>query len=56
MSTLCVMTLLASLENTVVVTSLPTIIENLHIGNEYVWITTAFFLAKYVFPAANNSR
>ncbi|KAL2848896.1 DNA repair protein RAD50 [Aspergillus pseudoustus] len=41
---LCVTGLLGALENTVVATSLPTIVRALDIGDNYVWITNAFFL------------
>lgn len=38
--------LLVALENTVVSTSLPTIVEDLHIGQGYVWIINIFFLTR----------
>ncbi|KAJ5553985.1 Major facilitator superfamily domain general substrate transporter [Penicillium frequentans] len=41
---LCVTGLLGALENTVVSTSMPTIVEDLGIGDNYIWITNAFFL------------
>ncbi|KAJ5618171.1 Major facilitator superfamily domain general substrate transporter [Penicillium hordei] len=41
---LCVTGLLGALENTVVSTSMPTIVEDLNIGENYIWITNAFFL------------
>ncbi|KAJ4222246.1 hypothetical protein NW759_006668 [Fusarium solani] len=44
MLTLVISTLLASLESTVVITSLPTIVENLHLGSSYIWVTNIFFL------------
>ncbi|CAM1510492.1 Fc.00g008270.m01.CDS01 [Cosmosporella sp. VM-42] len=44
MLTLVISTLLASLESTVVITSLPTIVEELSIGSSYIWVTNAFFL------------
>jgi hypothetical protein len=43
---LCITSLLASLENTVVVTALPTIVADLSIGSSYVWIANAFFLTR----------
>ncbi|KAJ5970423.1 Major facilitator superfamily domain general substrate transporter [Penicillium vulpinum] len=43
-SALCVTGLLGALENTVVSTSMPTIVEELNIGENYIWITNAFFL------------
>ncbi|KAK7750408.1 hypothetical protein SLS62_007707 [Diatrype stigma] len=42
---LCIANLQASLENSVVVTSGPTIVADLHMGAEYIWITNAFFVA-----------
>ncbi|KAJ5823819.1 Major facilitator superfamily domain general substrate transporter [Penicillium robsamsonii] len=41
---LCVTGLLGALENTVVSTSMPTIVADLNIGDNYIWITNAFFL------------
>ncbi|KAJ6020770.1 Major facilitator superfamily domain general substrate transporter [Penicillium herquei] len=41
---LCITGLLGALENTVVSTSMPTIVEDLGIGDNYIWITDAFFL------------
>lgn len=38
--------LLVALENTVVSTSLPTIVEELHIGQGYVWVINIFFLTR----------
>lgn len=43
-STLTVIGILSSLENTVVVTSLPVILDDLAIGENYIWITNVFFL------------
>lgn len=40
------MSLLASLENTVVATSLPTIVRDLHVGDNYIWVTNVIFLTK----------
>jgi hypothetical protein len=45
---LCIASLLTALENTVVSTSLPLITRALDMGNEYVWVTNAFFLTRYV--------
>jgi len=42
--TLSVMGILSSLENTVVVTSLPVMVEDLSLGESYIWITNIFFL------------
>ncbi|KAI0901181.1 MFS general substrate transporter [Annulohypoxylon nitens] len=41
---LCIVSLLSAAENTVVVTSLPTIVEKLQVGQDYVWISNVFFL------------
>ncbi|KAK7931061.1 MFS general substrate transporter [Apiospora marii] len=45
---LCTMQILCSLENTVVVTSLPTIVRQLGLGSSYIWVTNIFFLATSV--------
>ncbi|KAG8159567.1 hypothetical protein KVR01_010204 [Diaporthe batatas] len=45
---LCTMQVLCSLENTVVVTSLPTIVRELGLGSSYIWVTNIFFLATSV--------
>ena len=39
--------LLGALENTVVTTSAPVIVTDLGIGDSYIWITNAFFVARY---------
>ncbi|KAF4336325.1 multidrug transporter (major facilitator family) [Fusarium beomiforme] len=44
MLTLVMATLLVSLEATVVITSLPTIVESLNLGSSYIWVTNVFFL------------
>ncbi|KFY20235.1 hypothetical protein V491_03884 [Pseudogymnoascus sp. VKM F-3775] len=41
--------LLVALENTVVSTSLPTIVDDLHIGQGYVWTINIFFLTSAAF-------
>ncbi|KAI8958861.1 MFS general substrate transporter [Daldinia sp. FL1419] len=41
---LCTVSLLSAAENTVVVTALPTIVEKLNVGQDYVWISNVFFL------------
>ncbi|KAK7429548.1 hypothetical protein QQZ08_003927 [Neonectria magnoliae] len=46
MSTLVISTLSASLESTVVITSLPTIIDELNIGSDYIWVTNVYFLTR----------
>lgn len=43
---LCIVGLLAALENTVVTTSLPTIVHDLNVGANYIWITNVFFLTR----------
>ncbi|KAL8797418.1 MAG: hypothetical protein Q9182_007208 [Xanthomendoza sp. 2 TL-2023] len=43
-TSLCVTGLLSALENTVVVTSLPTIVHDLNLGDNYIWVTNVFFL------------
>ncbi|RGP58514.1 hypothetical protein FLONG3_11427 [Fusarium longipes] len=45
MATLILSTILASLESTVVITSLPTIVNELNLGSSYIWVTNVFFLA-----------
>lgn len=45
---LCITSLLGSLEHTVVVTSLPTIVEHLNFGSSYVWVGNVFFLTRWV--------
>ena len=46
MATLCVVGLLSALENTVVTTSLPFIVNELHLGENYIWVTNVFFLTR----------
>ena len=46
-ASLCVTGLLSALENTVVTTSLPTIVRDLNLGDNYIWITNVFFLTRY---------
>lgn len=45
---LCVMSILTALENTAVTTSLPVIVQELKMGENYVWVTNVFFLTRYV--------
>jgi hypothetical protein len=45
-ATLCVIGILSSLENTVVTTSLPYIVQELDLGENYIWITNVFFLTR----------
>ncbi|UZP34143.1 hypothetical protein NXS19_001959 [Fusarium pseudograminearum] len=44
MVTLILATILASLESTVVITSLPTIVNELKLGSSYIWVANVFFL------------
>ncbi|RDL36049.1 putative multidrug resistance protein fnx1 protein [Venustampulla echinocandica] len=44
LATLCVIGLLSALENTVVTTSLPFIVKELKLGENYIWVTNVFFL------------
>lgn len=53
MIALCTVGVLGALENTVVTTSLPTIVKNLHIGQDYIWITNIFFLMRYAVLCLN---
>lgn len=46
MASLCSVSLLASFESTVIVTSLPTIVEDLNFGSSYVWVGNVFFLSR----------
>jgi len=49
-ATLCVIGLLSALENTVVTTSLPFIVTQLGLGENYIWVTNIFFLTRYSIP------
>ncbi|KAI1840133.1 hypothetical protein JX266_013676 [Neoarthrinium moseri] len=42
-------TLLASLEHTVVTTSAPRILEELQMREDFIWVTNAFFVSRWVF-------
>jgi hypothetical protein len=44
--TLCVISLLSSLENTVVATSLPYIVTQLDPSENYIWVTNVLFLTR----------
>lgn len=46
MLTLCFAMLLTSLEATIVITSLPTIVHELGLKSNYIWVTNVFFLAR----------
>lgn len=43
---LCITSLLAAVEGTVTSTALPTIVYDLDVGENYVWIVNAFFLTR----------
>lgn len=43
--------LLAALENTVVAIAAPVILTDLQLGDNFIWITNAFFLCRYVFSS-----
>ncbi|KAH8178391.1 major facilitator superfamily protein [Sarocladium implicatum] len=45
MLTLCFSMTLSSLESTIVITSLPTIVEKLDMGKNYVWVANVYFLS-----------
>lgn len=46
MVALRVATLLGGLETTIATTSLPTVVHDLNIGGDYVWITNVLFLTR----------
>ena len=50
-----VTTLLAALENTVVTVAAPVILSDLKLGKDYIWITNAFFLCRFVFVSCRFS-
>jgi len=45
-ATLCVVGILSALENTVVTTSLPFVVNDLQLGENYIWVTNVFFLTR----------
>ncbi|CAJ2504341.1 Uu.00g117350.m01.CDS01 [Anthostomella pinea] len=47
-SGLAITSLLAALEHTVVTTSAPRILTELHLGEDFIWITNAFFICSAV--------
>lgn len=51
-ATLAIISLLSALENTVVTTALPFIATQLDLGDDYIWVTNAFFLSGYVIMIA----
>jgi hypothetical protein len=55
-ATLCVIGLLSALENTVVTTSLPFIVAELQLGENYIWITNVFFFTRYESTRPSTSR
>jgi hypothetical protein len=46
--------LIQAVEATVVSTSLPTIVHDLDVGNNYAWIVNAYFLTWYYTPNVSN--
>ncbi|KAI9035222.1 uncharacterized protein KD926_004269 [Aspergillus affinis] len=46
---LCVTSLLAALEGTVTSTALPTIVAELHVGQDYPWVSNVYFLTTACF-------
>lgn len=45
--TIAIMSILSALENTAVITALPYIATQLDLGENYIWVTNAFFLTVY---------
>lgn len=41
--------LLAALENTVLTIAAPEVLTDLELGDNFIWVTNAFFLSRYVF-------
>lgn len=56
MLTLVFSTLLVSLESTVVITSLPTIVTDIDLGSDYIWVTNIFFLTRYLLFSSSHSH
>jgi hypothetical protein len=54
MTALCAVSVMASLENRVVDTAGPVIVEDLNMEETYIWISDAFFLSRYVLLAYNS--
>lgn len=48
MIALCTTNLLCALEATVLITSLPTVIKDLDMGGNYIWVNNVFYLSRYV--------
>jgi hypothetical protein len=46
--------LLAALENTVVAIAAPVILTDLELGDNFIWITNAFFLSRYVYKLPSS--
>lgn len=52
---LCVTGLLTALDSTIVTIALPTIVHDLHIGDNYIWIVNVYFLTRWAyFDPFNN--
>lgn len=45
---LSITALLASIDGTIITTSLPSIVNDLSGGDKYVWVVGSYFLARYV--------
>lgn len=43
--------LLAAMENTVISIAAPVILTDLKLGDDFIWVTNAFFLSRYVLRA-----
>lgn len=48
--------LLAALENTVVAIAAPVILTDLDLDVDFIWVTNAFFLCRYVRPSTLSQR
>jgi hypothetical protein len=46
MIALCITNLLCALESTMLITSLPVVVKDLKMGNEYVWVNNVFYLSR----------
>jgi hypothetical protein len=46
---LCVTGLLTALDSTIVTIALPTIVHDLNIGDNYIWIVNVYFLTRWAY-------
>jgi hypothetical protein len=46
MIALCITNLLCALESTMLITSLPVVVKDLKMGDEYVWVNNVFYLSR----------